>query len=99
LELLELVGLAEAANVRMHHYSSGMKQRASIARSLLNDPDILIMDEPTRALDPIGAYELRTLVKEKVLNERRTVLVATNIMAEAEHLCDRIAFITNGQSR
>ena len=97
MELLDLVGLAHAADLRMHHYSSGMKQRASIARGLLNDPEILIMDEPTRALDPMGALELRRLIKERVVSERRTVLIATNIMAEAEALCDRIAFINNGQ--
>ena len=97
LELLDLVGLSHAADVRMHHYSSGMKQRASIARGLLNDPEILIMDEPTRALDPMAALELRRLVRDRVLNERRTVLIATNIMAEAESLCDRIAFINAGQ--
>jgi ABC-2 type transport system ATP-binding protein len=96
-ELLELVGLGHAADVRMHHYSSGMKQRASIARGLLNDPEILIMDEPTRALDPMAALELRRLVKERVVNERRTVLIATNIMAEAESLCDRVAFINGGR--
>ncbi len=97
LELLELVGLSHAANLRMHHYSSGMKQRASIARGLLNDPDILIMDEPTRALDPMAALDLRQLVRERVVNERRTVILATNIMAEAEMLCDRIAFIDSGE--
>lgn len=97
IELLDMVGLAEAANVRVHHYSSGMKQRASIARGLLNDPEILIMDEPTRSLDPIAALELRQLVKDRVVNSRRTVLIATNIMTEAEFLCDRIAFINKGQ--
>ncbi len=96
-ELLEMVGLRESANLRMHHYSSGMKQRASIARSLLNDPDILIMDEPTRSLDPIAAHELRRLVRERVVTDRRTVLLATNVMAEAEYMCDRIAFISQGQ--
>jgi ABC-2 type transport system ATP-binding protein len=96
-ELLQMVGLGEAMNLRMHHYSSGMKQRTSIARGLLNDPDILIMDEPTRSLDPIAAQELRKLVKERIAKEGRTVLVATNIMAEAEYLCDRIAFISAGQ--
>jgi ABC-2 type transport system ATP-binding protein len=96
-ELLDLVGLSASAQLRMHHFSSGMKQRASIARGLLNDPDILIMDEPTRSLDPVAALDLRTLVKERVLNERRTVLLATNIMSEAEHLCDRMAFINRGR--
>jgi ABC-2 type transport system ATP-binding protein len=85
-ELLDLVGLSASAQLRMHHFSSGMKQRASIARGLLNDPDILIMDEPTRSLDPVAALDLR-----------RTVLLATNIMSEAEHLCDRMAFINRGR--
>ena len=97
MDLLNQVGLGEAAHLRVHHYSSGMKQRASIARGLLNDPDILIMDEPTRSLDPVAAQDLRRLVKERVVNSRRTVLIATNIMAEAEFLCDRIAFINRGQ--
>jgi ABC-2 type transport system ATP-binding protein len=97
MQALEIVGLAQSANIRMHHYSSGMKQRASIARGLLNDPDILIMDEPTRSLDPIAAQELRALVKERVANDHRTVLIATNIMAEAETLCDRIAFMYQGE--
>jgi ABC-2 type transport system ATP-binding protein len=96
-ELLEMVGLAEAMHLRMHHYSSGMKQRTSIARGLLNNPDILIMDEPTRSLDPIAAQSLRRLVRDRVATEGRTVLIATNIMAEAEYLCDRVAFISAGQ--
>jgi len=96
-EVLDLVGLAESADVRMHHYSSGMRQRTSIARGLINQPDLLVLDEPTRALDPVGAHEIRRLIKERVANERRTVLIATNIMAEAEFLCDRLAFINHGK--
>jgi ABC-2 type transport system ATP-binding protein len=98
-ELLEMVGLAKDAHTRMHHYSSGMRQRASIARGLLNDPEVLIMDEPTRSLDPIAATNLRRLVKQRVANERRSVLLATNVMSEAEYMCDRLAFISHGQIR
>ena len=96
-ELLELVGLEAAADLRMHHYSSGMKQRTAIARGLLNDPELLIMDEPTRTVDPLAAAELRSLVKERVLDSGRTVLLATNDMAEAEQLCHRVAFISHGK--
>ncbi len=96
MELLEVVGISHAADVRMHHFSSGMRQRVSIARGLLHDPDILIMDEPTRTLDPVGSEELRSLIKERVVGEHRCVLIATNIMAEAEYLCDRLAFINHG---
>lgn len=95
--LLDLVGLSASAHLRMHHYSSGMKQRIAIARGLLNDPELLIMDEPTRTVDPLAATELRTLVKERVIDKRRTVLLATNDMAEAEQLCDRVAFISHGK--
>jgi ABC-2 type transport system ATP-binding protein len=96
-ELLELIGLRDYADLRMHHYSSGMKQRTAIARGLLNDPELLIMDEPTRTVDPLAAVELRALVKERVVESGRTVLLATNDMAEAEQLCDRVAFISHGK--
>ncbi len=97
MALLELVGLAHASEARMQHFSSGMRQRVSIARGLLHDPDILIMDEPTRTLDPVGSDELRRLIKERVAGNDRCVLIATNIMAEAEYLCDRLAFIKDGR--
>ena len=58
---------------------------------------MLVLDEPTRALDPVGSLEIRRLIKERVANQRRTVLIATNIMAEAELLCDRLAFINHGK--
>lgn len=96
-EVLELVGLRESADVRMHHYSSGMRQRTSIARGLISHPDLLVLDEPTRALDPVGAHEIRCLIKDRVATDGRTVLIATNIMGEAEFLCDRLAFINHGR--
>src|SRR5262249_52994401 len=86
--LLDVVGLTPAAVVRMQHFSSGMRQRAAIARGMLNDPEVLIMDEPTHNLDPLAARDVRNLVREHVADGRRTVLLATNIMAEAEELCD-----------
>jgi ABC-2 type transport system ATP-binding protein len=95
-DVLSLVGLSESANEAMQSFSTGMRQRAAIARGLLNDPRILFMDEPTRTLDPLGARELRQFVRERVAEAGRTVLLATNVMAEAEELCDRVAILYRG---
>lgn len=96
-ELIELVGLAEAGDLPMHSFSSGMRQRASIARGLVNDPPLLFMDEPTRSLDPVGSQELRRLILERVA-DGRTVVFATNLMHEAEALCDRLLLIDHGHA-
>ncbi len=97
-ELIELVGLGHAGDRRMLGFSSGMKQRASIARGMLHDPFVILMDEPTRMLDPIGAHDLQALIRERIAADGRTVLVATNVMAEAEGLCDRLMLIDHGTS-
>jgi ABC-2 type transport system ATP-binding protein len=97
-ELLDLVGLADSADTRMDRFSTGMKQRAAIARGLLNDPEILLMDEPTRTLDPVASRDVRNFIRERVADGgRRTVLLATNLMAEGEQLCDRLAMVNHGQ--
>jgi len=99
-ELLLKVDLAEAAPRRFSDYSSGMKQRLSIARALLHDPPILLMDEPTRSLDPASSLSLRRLIKDE-LNGRdgKTILLATHNLREAEVLCDRIAILVSGTVR
>jgi ABC-type multidrug transport system ATPase subunit len=97
-EFLELFDLVEARNSRMYTLSSGMKQRAAIARGLIMDPELVIMDEPSRSLDPVGAAELHKLVVERVADGRRTVLLATNVMREAELLCDRLVLIDHGRN-
>lgn len=97
-ELLEMVGLRDSAHARMHAFSSGMKQRAAIARGLLADPEIMFLDEPTTAVDPLAAQQVRQLVLDLVAQQgRRTVILTTNIMDEAEMLCDRIALINHGR--
>ncbi len=96
-ELLSLVGLEHAADRPMLGFSSGMKQRASIARGLLHDPPVVLMDEPTRMLDPIGAFEIHSLVRDGIATAGRAILVATNLMAEAEGLCDRLLLIDRGR--
>jgi ABC-2 type transport system ATP-binding protein len=93
--LVRLVDLGAAADQRMHAFSSGMKQRAAIARGLINDPHVFVLDEPTRSLDPLAAEDLHVLIRERVA-EGRTVLIATHLMAEAEALCDRLTLLDHG---
>ena len=95
-DLLARLDLQSVARVRMHALSSGMKQRAAIARGLIHDPPVLFLDEPTRALDPVATHELHRLVRERVADQGRTVLIATNTMREAEELCDRVTLINHG---
>ncbi|MFZ2199073.1 MAG: ABC transporter ATP-binding protein [Thermodesulfovibrionales bacterium] len=95
--LLQFVDLDQDADRMFKDYSTGMRQKLAIARGLLTDPDIIFMDEPTKALDPITAHNIRMLVKEKIIGERkRTVFYATHNLQEAEELCDRIAIISKG---
>lgn len=96
-ELLGLLEIGDAADNRFMNYSSGMKQRMAVARSLLTDPDVLIMDEPTRGLDPRGALRLRSFIKEYVTTNGRTAIVTTNRVSDIENLCDRIAIINQGR--
>jgi ABC-2 type transport system ATP-binding protein len=95
--LLQLVGLEQDADRMFKDYSTGMRQKLAIARGLLTDPDVIFMDEPTKALDPIVAHHVRELVKERVMGERkRSVLYATHNLQEAEELSDRLAIISDG---
>ena len=93
-EMLRIVGLEDRADDRFDSYSTGMKHRMAIARGLLNDPEILFMDEPTRSLDPYAAQKLREFIKEDLVREqRKTVFLSTHHLEEAEQLCNRIAII------
>jgi ABC-2 type transport system ATP-binding protein len=94
-ELLELVGIAEAKNRKITGYSGGMKQRLGIAQALINDPQLLILDEPVSALDPIGRREVLTLMKR--LKEKTTILFSTHVLHDAEEICDYIYIIKDGQ--
>ncbi len=94
-ELLELVGLADRADDRFKEYSLGMKQRLGIAGALLGDPDVLILDEPTNGLDPIGMREIRELIA-RIASEDRTVLVSSHLLSEVEQICDYLIVIERG---
>jgi len=94
--LLERVGLADAADKPVEEYSKGMKMRLSLVRSLVHDPQLLFLDEPTTGLDPGNAREVRELVRER-RRAGTTVFLTTHDMAVADDLCDRVAFIVDGR--
>jgi ABC-2 type transport system ATP-binding protein len=95
-ELLELVNLLDRGNEKVETYSSGMQQRLHLARALLHDPELIFLDEPTVGIDPVGARELRAMVKE-LKTRGKTILLTTHYMAEADELCDRIAINNKGR--
>ncbi|GAB1339912.1 hypothetical protein ACE1SV_65020 [Streptomyces sp. E-15] len=94
-ELLERVGLAGRRDDRVDGFSRGMKQRLHLARGLVGDPEVVILDEPTTGMDPVAARDFRDLVGE-LRAERRTVLLTTHDMAEAEAVCDRVTLLDRG---
>ncbi len=95
-ELLERVGLEEASKRATKTYSSGMKQRLLIARALINKPELLFLDEPTRGLDPASSKELRDMINE-LSQQNTTVFLTTHLMEEADDLSHTVAFISAGK--
>lgn len=96
MELLELVGLADAANQRVKNYSKGMAMRLNFVRAILHDPTLLFLDEPTAALDPTNARNLKDIILE-LKRAGKTVFLTTNNMHDADELCDRVAFLVDGE--
>ena len=94
--LLELVGLGDRGPEKVEGYSRGMKQRLHIARTLLHDPPLLFLDEPTIGLDPVGAREIRQVVRDLQAADK-TILLTTHYMFEADALCQRVAVINHGR--
>ncbi len=97
--LLDIVNLKEKADFRVDSYSTGMKHRLAIARSLVGDPEILLMDEPTLGVDPIGREMIQDFVRELVDKGGKTVLLVTNDLKEAERICDTVAIMNKGEIR
>ena len=95
-QLLELVGLTDRGEEKVEGYSRGMKQRLHIARTLLHDPEILFLDEPTMGLDPVGGREIRQVIRN-LQSEKKTILLTTHYMFEADALCERVAVIDQGR--
>jgi ABC-2 type transport system ATP-binding protein len=94
--LLDRLGLAERAGDPVETYSRGMKQRLHLARGLIGDPSVVILDEPTTGMDPVATRDFRGLIGS-LRAERKTVLITTHDMAEAEQLCDQVSLIDHGR--
>ncbi len=94
--LIARFGLADYADARVDKLSTGMKQKVSIARTVVHDPPVLIFDEPTVGLDVLNAIEMQKVIRE-FRDEGKTIIFSTHIMSEAEKLCDRIAIIHRGR--
>jgi bacitracin transport system ATP-binding protein len=95
-EVLEVVGLQHEPEKRVDRYSLGMKQRLGIARAILHDPELLILDEPTNGLDPIGIKEIRRMIKSLAEERSISVFISSHILSEVEQLADRIGVIHQG---
>jgi ABC-2 type transport system ATP-binding protein len=94
-ELLKLVGLADRTTEPISRYSKGMVQRLGLAQALLNDPDLLVLDEPTEGLDLVGRALLREVIASRKARGK-TVLIVSHVLSEVEQTCDRVAVIVNG---
>lgn len=95
-EKLELVGLLDRKNSKFKTYSLGMKQRLAIASALLNDPEILILDEPTNGLDPQGIHQIREIIK-KIASQGTTILLASHLLDEVEKVCSHVVILRKGE--
>lgn len=95
-EKLELVGLLDRKNSKFKTYSLGMKQRLAIASALLNDPEILILDEPTNGLDPQGIHQIRQIIT-KIAAEGTTILLASHLLDEVEKVCSHVIILRKGE--
>jgi len=95
-EKLEIVGLIERKNSKFKTYSLGMKQRLAIASALLNDPEILILDEPTNGLDPQGIHQIREIIRE-IAKDGTTILLASHLLDEVEKVCSHVVVLRKGE--
>lgn len=96
-ELLAFFELSDRADERVGAYSKGMKQRLALARTLLHRPELLCLDEPTAGLDPVAARQVHELITEVSHEEKRTVMMCTHNLGEAQALCDRVAVLEHGR--
>ncbi|WP_047151271.1 ABC transporter ATP-binding protein [Aneurinibacillus tyrosinisolvens] len=96
MEIVRLVELSDAIHRKVKTYSLGMRQRLGIAQALLHQPGVLILDEPTNGLDPVGIHQLRGYLYKLVKEEGIAIIVSSHLLAEVELMCDRVVIIQNG---
>ncbi|WP_172455561.1 ABC transporter ATP-binding protein [Paenibacillus sp. BIHB 4019] len=97
LEILKVVGLQEAARKKVKTFSLGMKQRLGLAQALLHNPDLILLDEPTNGMDPVGMKEFRDYLHHLTKEQNKTVIISSHLLNEMEMICDRVAFIVDGE--
>lgn len=95
-ELLELVGMQDWATKKVGAYSKGMRQRVGIAQALVNDPELVLLDEPTDGVDPVGRRDIRDITN-RIKSEGRTVFLNSHLLTELEAVCDRVAIMVKGR--
>jgi ABC-2 type transport system ATP-binding protein len=95
-DLIELVGLARARNRRLGTYSKGMLQRIGLAQALINDPKVVVLDEPTAGVDPAGSHDICHLILD-LKGRGITVLLSSHLLGQAQEICDRIGILANGR--
>lgn len=96
-EALSISGLAHVARVKVGEFSQGMRQRLGIAQAILTKPELLILDEPTNALDPAGRKEMKNLIKTLSSDYHITIFLSSHLLAEIEQVCSRIIIINHGE--
>ncbi len=96
--LLEMVGLSRVAYRQVGEYSKGMQRRIGLAQALINDPDLLILDEPTSGMDPIGTHQIKELI-QTLAARGKTVILSSHLLADVEDVCDRVCILYGGRKR
>jgi ABC-2 type transport system ATP-binding protein len=97
-KLLEMVGLQHQAKRRIGEYSKGMARRIGLAQALINDPDFLILDEPTTGMDPIGTQQVKQLIRE-LAGRGKTILLSSHLLSDVQDVCDRVCILYGGQEQ
>ena len=95
-ELLELVGMTKWADTKIRNYSKGMGQRIGLAQAMISDPDVLLLDEPTDSVDPIGKIELRKVL-ERIRTDGKSIVLNSHLLSEVESVADRVAILSRGR--